>query len=108
MRAAVHKRYDVFLSYRREDTAGFAQALREKLAMSFPQRTFLDSESIEVGENIAQSIDRAVRSCALVVAVIGRNWHVDQDGNALLIQRRDWVRFELSTAIKHKRKILPV
>src|SRR5690348_4515680 len=108
MAATDRKRYDVFLSYRREDTAGFAVALLEKLKMSFPQRTFLDSDSIKVGEDIAQTIDDALRSCALVVALIGPDWHVDRHGNELLKQRRDWVRLELSTSIKHKLKILPV
>src|SRR5215471_4086542 len=108
MPAGDRNRYDVFLSFRSEDTAGFAQALRDRLIASFPGKVFLDSASIKTGENIGTAIDAAVRSCGLLVGIIGRNWHVDRDGNKLFKRRNDWVGRELSAALRFKRKILTV
>jgi hypothetical protein len=108
MPAGERNRYDVFLSFRSEDTAGFAQALRDRLIAGFPGRVFLDSASIKVGQNIGSAIDAAVRSCGLLVAIIGRNWHVDRAGKKLFRRRDDWVGRELSAAIRFKRKILTV
>jgi len=98
----------VFLSFRSEDTAGFAQALRDRLVLSFPKQVFLDNSSIPIGADLVKTIDAALRSCTVVVVIIGKNWQVDRDGRRRLKEPDDYVRLEVSTALRLKREVLPV
>jgi hypothetical protein len=65
----------IFLSYRREDTAPYARLLQFQLRERFPDaRVFMDVDSIDAGLEFAQVIREAVDSCAVLVALIGRQW----------------------------------
>jgi hypothetical protein len=45
---------NIFISYRREDSAGFAQALFLSLERSFPEKLFMDVEGIEAGKTLCK------------------------------------------------------
>jgi TIR domain len=65
----------IFISYRREDTAGTTGRLFDRLAHRFPRsRIFIDVDSIEPGESFLKDIEQAVASCDVLIAVIGRRW----------------------------------
>src|SRR5580704_5968758 len=65
----------IFLSYRREDAAPYARLLQFQLRERFPDaQVFMDLDSIEAGLDFAEVIRGAVGSCAVLVALIGRQW----------------------------------
>jgi len=65
----------VFLSYRREDAGPYARTLQLQLTQRLPEvPVFIDLDSIEAGTDFAEAIEDAVNSCAVLVALIGRQW----------------------------------
>jgi subtilisin family serine protease len=101
----------IFLSYRREDTAPYARSLQLQLSQRFPDvQVFIDLDSIEAGLDFAQVITEAVDSCAVLVALIGRQWVTlaDEEGNRRLDNPDDYVRFEVHTALEREMRVIPV
>ena len=72
--------------------------------------SFLDLDSIEIGRDFAEVIGEAVNSCAVLVALIGRQWATlaDEDGRKRLDNPDDYVRFEIQTALERGVRVVPV
>ncbi|WP_369162421.1 TIR domain-containing protein [Candidatus Thiodiazotropha sp. LNASS1] len=102
----------IFVSYRREDSAGHAGRLFDRLQTHFGKdNVFWDvSGSIEPGEKFDLAIERAVTSCDVLLAVIGRRWSDsrDVDGNRRLDKDDDFVRLEIGKALQRDVKVVPV
>ncbi len=101
----------VFLSYRREDTSGYAGRLHDALTGHFgDERIFRDVDAIEPGADFVQVIEESVRSCGVLVAVIGREWLrcIGADGRRRLDDSEDFVRLEIQTALKRNIPVIPV
>lgn len=101
----------IFLSYRRDDTAGFAGRLHDELSEYFgPKYIFRDIETIEPGADFVQVIEEAVRSCEALVVVIGREWLdcTDAHGRRRLDDPHDFVRLEIATALDEGIVVIPV
>ena len=101
----------IFLSYRREDAAPYARLLQVELRERIPDaRVFVDLDSIEAGLDFAELIEQAVSSCAVLVALIGREWATlaDEEGNRRLDNPDDFVRFEVRTALERGVRVIPV
>src|SRR5215475_2087991 len=101
----------IFLSYRRQDAAPYARMLQEKLRERFSDaRVFMDLDSIEAGLDFAEVIGEAVRSCAVLVALIGRQWATlaDEEGHQRLNDPDDFVRFEVQAALERGVRVIPV
>lgn len=65
----------IFISYRREDSAGHTGRLYDSLKAHFgAESLFLDLSAIESGQNFVDAIKTAVGSCDALIAVIGRQW----------------------------------
>ena len=65
----------VFISYRRQDEAGVAGRLYDRLVGQFGRDgVFMDVDSIELGLDFVEVIDQSLARCGAVVVVIGRNW----------------------------------
>ena len=61
----------IFLTYRREGAAPYARLLKDELRERFPApRVFMDLDSIEVGTDFAEAINKAVNSCVVQVALL--------------------------------------
>lgn len=101
---------DIFISYRRQDTSGYALALRRELTRSLPDsKVFLDVESLDAGERWKDVVCDRVGSCDLVLVVIGDEWLVTRDGHKKIDREEDPVRFELVTALgRENMTIMPV
>jgi CHASE2 domain-containing sensor protein len=94
---------DFFISYRREQSSWPAGVLKNELATRFGvERVFMDSESLHAGEQWPHRIEEAVRSCSVLLALIGPEWADarDSEGNRRLDNPRDWVRLEIETALQ--------
>ncbi len=101
----------IFLSYRREDAAPYARLLQFQLRERIPDaRVFLDMDSIEPGLDFAEVIREALDSCAVLVALIGRQWATlaDEEGRRRLDNPDDYVRFEVQTALERGVLVIPV
>jgi len=70
----------IFVSYRRDDSGGYAGRLAEDLSELFGAgRVFFDVATLSVGQNFAEAITEAVDGSAAVLVVIGVLWATISD-----------------------------
>ena len=101
----------IFLSYRRDDSSGYAGRLFDNLAERFGrERLFMDIETLEPGMDFVTGIDRAIESCGAVIAIIGPNWvrAQDSEGRRRLDNPHDFIRLEITSALTRGVRIIPV
>src|SRR5687768_16984284 len=68
-------RVRIFLSYRRADVGGHAGRLHDTLTRLLgPKGVFHDVTAIAPGRDFTAEVDRAIRECDAVFAVIGPGW----------------------------------
>ncbi|XP_059315912.1 disease resistance protein RPV1-like [Lycium ferocissimum] len=89
--------YDIFLSFRGEDTShNFTNKLYNELVRN-GVRTFIDDEGLDRGEEIAPSLVTAIEDSAASIAVISENYCSSK-----------WCLEELAKIAECKRQLLPV
>jgi hypothetical protein len=101
----------VFISYRRDDSAGFAGALERELGSRIgPEHVFIDIKSIEGGTDFPVAIDEAIKSSEIVLILIGSRWLDARDAQGLrrLEKPDDFVRQEVARALQGKARVIPV
>lgn len=101
----------IFICYRREDSAGHAGRLFDRLVEHFGNdRVFLDVAGIEPGLDFVEAIEEAVGSSDAVVVVIGREWLncTDAQGRRRLEDPKDFIRLEVATALRRDIRVIPV
>jgi hypothetical protein len=85
--------------------------LKSELRERFPDaQVFMDLDSIEAGRDFAEVISEAVNSCAVLVALIGRQWATlaDKQGQPRIDDPDDLVRFEVQAALERGVWVIPV
>jgi len=99
----------VFICYRRDDSAAFADRLAEHLRHHFGEdEIFLDVLSISPGTQFPSELDRRVKEANAVLVVIGPNWLRNGLGVARIEETGDYVRKEIQTALRHHICLIPV
>jgi hypothetical protein len=101
----------IFISYRREDSAGWAGRLFDGLAAAFgAEAVFLDVTDIGAGTDFARQLEASLEQSALLLAVIGPNWLTvsHSAGGRRLDDERDFIRLELATALRRGIPLIPV
>jgi TIR domain len=101
----------LFLSYRREDTAGYAGRLSDGLITRFGRsQVFRDIDAIPPGVNFVKGTDDAIAACDYVLLLIGNNWlsATTTAGDRRLDDPDDFVRREIEAAIKGDVPIIPI
>jgi len=101
----------IFISYRRDDSAGYAGRLYDRLAGHFgAQRVFMDVEGIEPGVDFVTAIEEAVSSCRVLIVIIGDEWTQAKDaaGRRRLDDPNDFIRLETGTALQRGIRVVPV
>lgn len=94
----------IFISYRRDASAGYARAILQKLTEHFDrEQIFIDVDSIEPGLDFLEAIENAVGSCKILLAIIGKNWLSDRLQNST-----DYVRIEIAAALDRNVRVVPV
>lgn len=91
-----------FISYRREDAAGYAGRLRESLERRLgAARVFRDVDTLRPGQDFVQAIEARLVECRVMLAVIGREWVDARDaaGARRLDEPYDFVRLEIAAAL---------
>jgi len=101
---------DVFISYRRQDTAGYARWLYDALAARLGEgHVFIDVDTIGPGEDFAQRIQDSLSLCDVAIVLIGCHWLVDEAGVRRIDDPEDLVRLEVAAALRENRvRVVPV
>lgn len=101
----------IFISYRRDDTSGYAIHLYTDLSKHFGrEQIFMDIDTIEPGVDFVEVIETAVSQCDVLIALIGKQWLTiaDTDGQRRLDNPEDFVRIEIATALDRNIRVIPV
>ena len=99
----------IFICYRREDSAGYAGRIYDRLNQRFPDRVFRDVDKIPVLNRWETVVDETLRSCAVAVVVIGSRWLENSaDGKRRLDLQDDPVHKELAALLGLKVDLIPV
>lgn len=101
----------IFISYRRQDSAGHTGRLLDWLVARFGQElVFRDLESIEPGEDFVKAVQSAIAKCDVLLAVIGQAWVscTDRQGLRRLQNSTDLVRSEIRAALAQRLPLIPV
>lgn len=101
----------VFISFRNKDGEHAAAVLRAALAEHYGESVvFRSTDSIEPGTDFRRAILGNLEGCAACVAVIGPYWNGMRGagGEPRLFHEDDWVRAELSIALRLGKKVIPV
>ena len=99
----------VFISYRRSDSLSATGRLYDRLNVAYPGMFFRDVSGIGVGVDFTKEIERAVASSVALIAVIGPAWATETvNGKRRLDETDDFVRLEVSSALKRNIRVIPV
>ena len=101
----------VFISYRRDDSAGHAGRLHDRLQRELGHDLlFMDVDTIPLGVNFVKVISEEVAKCDVLLAVIGQGWlgARDENGERRLDNGDDFVRIEIGTALKRGIPVIPI
>jgi len=101
----------IFSSYRRDDSAGYAGRLYDRLSDRFGKdQVFMDVAKIEPGLDFVEVIEEAVGSCDVLIALIGKQWLTitDATGRRRLDDPEDLVRLEIAAALSRNIRVIPV
>src|ERR1700730_8245304 len=101
----------VFISYRREITAGEARVfVNELLAMLGKISLVMEVDSIALGRDFRGALQKTLESCDLMLVLIGRDWAdvKDEEGRPRLYNPGDFVRLEIEAALKRDIVVTPI
>ncbi|MEK8033299.1 toll/interleukin-1 receptor domain-containing protein [Ideonella sp. DXS29W] len=100
----------VFISYRRDDAAGYARAIASELSRRWgADRVFIDVDDIGAGQGFAQVIGQAVDTASILLVLIGRRWRGEREGQAPRVQDPgDFVRLEVAAGLQRGMTVIPL
>ena len=101
----------VFISYRREDSGGYAGRIYDRLAgVLGSDNVFFDVDSIAPGVDFVDTLSERVGRCDALVALIGKQWLTIADANKRrrLDDPNDFVRIEIEAALNRGIRVIPV
>jgi hypothetical protein len=99
-----------FLSYRRDDSAGFAGRLADRLEAAFGAGSvFRDVDDIRPGEDFQTAIHDQLAAVDAVLVMIGPRWlDARTSAGRRLDDAADFVRLEIATALDSGKPVIPV
>jgi len=115
MRQQSDRKRQVFICYRRDDSAYAATAIHDKLKQELTDgEVFFDVQSIPPGKNFRTYLEDAVARCDVLLVIIGTGWldaRFEEGPN--IAQRRlddpdDFVRIEIASALERGIPVIPV
>jgi hypothetical protein len=101
----------IFISYRREDTSGYAGRLYDQVSSHFGRdHVFMDVADLEPGSDFVDAIEKKVGTCDALIALIGKNWLTikDEQNHVRLSRPGDFVSIEIAAALKRNIEVIPV
>ena len=100
-----------FINYRRQDSAGYAGRIHDRLKREFgDDLLFMDVTKIPLGANFAKYISDEIGKCKHLLVLIGPNWLdiPDNEGNRRLDNPNDLVRLEIAAALTRDVPVIPI
>lgn len=99
----------IFISYRRDDAAGFAGRLADALEARFGRGSvFRDVDDIPPGKDFVQTLDAELAVTDVFIPLIGPAWLAESDGRkGRLHDPDDYVRREIGMALARDIRIIP-
>jgi hypothetical protein len=103
----------IFISYRRDDSSALAQRVYERLNRHFASDQVLrEVDDLKYGGEVnpLRAIEKRLRSCDLLIVVIGKRWLISSDhgGRRRIDNPKDFVRMEIETALRRNIPLIPV
>lgn len=100
----------IFISYRRDDTAGYARAVYDVLAQHFGhQRVFIDVDDIAAGQAFDTAIAQAVVGSEVLLVLIGPRWPGLRDSQPpRLHDPGDFVHQEVAAGLARGMRVIPL
>jgi hypothetical protein len=100
----------IFISYRRQDSGGYAGRLYDNLRSRFGARVFQDVDSIADGEIFTTVLERALSESEVALTIIGPTWLTctDEEGRRRLDDPNDWIRIETQTLLNRSIRVIPI
>jgi hypothetical protein len=102
--------HTLFLSYRRGLSVAFAERIYDHLYAVFGEgKIFFDVDTIPPGEDFRRVIENQIRSCKVLLIVIGPDTinATDSAGSRRIDQPNDYIGIELKAALAHQVPVLP-
>ena len=102
---------DIFISYRRDDSSGYAGRLYDQISSHVgPDHVFMDVADIGPGSDFVEVIEKQVGTCDALLALIGKNWLTakDDQNRPRLGKPDDFVSIEILAALKRNVEVIPV
>ena len=91
-----------FISYRRDDTAGYAGRLHESLERRLgAPHVFRDVDTLQPGQDFVRAIDARLSACRVMLVIIGREWLDARNaaGARRLDDPSDFMRLEVAAGL---------
>ena len=101
----------VFISYRRDDSAGHAGRVHDRLERELGRDLlFMDVDAIPLGADFVEVLGAEVGKCDVLLAIIGPGWLEARDdiGQRRLDNEQDFVRVEIAAALKRGIPVIPI
>jgi transcriptional regulator with XRE-family HTH domain len=100
----------IFISYRRDDHAGFAGRIFDRLTINFGEGQVLCDAHIEPGNDFVDELKCQLDGCKVIIAVIGTRWLNIRDdaGKRRLDDPADYVRMEIERGLNRDIPVVPV
>ena len=102
---------NIFISYRRSDSADNAGRIYDRLVGRFGKEPiFKDVDSIPLGLDFKEYLDEQVGKCDVLLAIIGDQWLEanDASGKRRLDDPADFVRIEIESALERNIPVIPL
>ena len=101
----------IFISYRREDTADITGRIYDRLTFKYGMpAVFKDVDSIPLGSDFRKYLDSKIKECAVVLVVVGDDWMKKdpKTGAMRLDNPDDYVRIEIESALERGIPVIPL
>ncbi len=100
----------IAISYRRDDSEAITGRLFDRLSAHFGREAvFRDIDGISAGTDFRLQVGDALKTCRVLIAVIGRAWRgPNRGGQARIHEETDPVRIELEIALRQGIAIIPL
>ena len=101
----------IFISYRREDSAGHAGRIFDRLVERFgADHVYRDVDNIAAGEDFVEAVRQKINRSDVLLALIGPRWlrATDDEGRWRLADENDLVRIEIVSALNRNIRVIPV
>jgi hypothetical protein len=100
----------IFISYRRGDSAASALSIAQYLEHAFGRNNVFIDVDMRAGAKFPEVLEARLAECKVMLVLIGPGWleAKDEHGRHRLESADDWVRLEISRALKRNIAVIPV